>query len=113
MAVMSLLGIYLIWSSNDPALPWHITIISGILLGLVLAIALTLFILFVLAISGPVGLFIVFSVIIGTTLWVQLGPVATVVIGALAAWALWRWRLSIAKAFSTTTPEPEPAKAPD
>ena len=110
MGVMILLGVYLIWSTNDPPLPWHITIGSGILLGAVLALAMSLLILFILVISGPVGLFIVFTLIIGTTLWVQLGPVGTVLLGALAVWALWRWRLPIARAFGAARPDAEPAK---
>ena len=112
MAGMFLLGIYLIWSSNDPPLPWHITVGSGILLGTVLALGLTLLILIILAISGPLGLFIVLTLIIGTTIWVQLGPVVTVLICALAVWTLWRWRLPIARAFGATAPDPQPAKDP-
>lgn len=109
-AVMCLLGTYLIWSTNDPPLPWHITIGSGILLGVVMMLVLSLFILVTVAIFGPVGLFIVLTLIIGTTLWVHLGPVATVLLGALAVWALWRWRLPIARAFGAARPDAEPAK---
>lgn len=110
LAHKQVLGLWAFWSAvialtAEPGMHW-LSIAFG---GLLAAGATVLLICLLLLMFGVGGFLVVVAGSIGITLWLTVGPVATIILTAAAIFLLWRFRFQIARAAGVqTTPAPTP-----